>query len=102
MDRLWGFLRVAAIVTSVVVGVGLIVLVSALGHCSAFGGTCPAEAPPLWEDDVFGSAALGAALAVGGPVFLSQPSKRRFGLAVLWALGAALVIGFIARDAALG
>jgi hypothetical protein len=102
VTALWRFLRPLAIVASVVVGVGVVVIASALGHCSAFGGRCPAEAPRLWEDDVFGTAFAGAALAVGGPVFFSKPSVRRLGVAVLWALGAALVVGFVARSAALG
>ena len=71
-------------------------------HCSAFGGRCPAEAPSLLEDDVFGSAAMGAFIAVAMPVLLAQPSLRRLRIAVSVGVAAAVIIGSIARGAALG
>ena len=57
-----------------VLGAGIVLLAAAVGHCSAFGGRCPAEPPPLWDDDVFGTAAMGAALAVGLPATWINPS----------------------------
>lgn len=93
-----GFTGVAA----VVFGLGLVLVVSAVGHCSAFGGRCPAEAPSLLEDDVFGSAAMGGFIAVGVPIWLAQPSLRRLWVAVPVGLAIAVIIGLIARSAALG
>ena len=101
-QRRWRLLRGFAGVAAVVFGLGLVLLVSAVGHCSAFGGRCPAEAPPLFEDDVFGSAAMGGFIAFGIPVWLAQPSLRRLRVAVPVGLAAAVIIGLIARSAALG
>jgi hypothetical protein len=41
-------------------------------------------------------------IAVGPPVFLRDPSVRRLGIALAWAVGAAVVVGMIARSAAHG
>jgi hypothetical protein len=92
--------RYTGIVLAVLIGLGLILLAVTVGDCSAFGGTCPADAPPLLEDDVFGTAAAGGALLVGVPVLLTAPSWRRLGIAVVAALVAGFVIGMIARSSA--
>jgi hypothetical protein len=92
--------RYTAIVVAVLVGLGLILLSVTLGDCSAFGGTCPADPPPLLEDDAFGMGAMGAALLVGVPTFLTAPSWRRLGIAVAAAAVAAFVIGSMARSSA--
>jgi hypothetical protein len=85
---------------AVAVGLGMIVLAAAFGGCDAFGGTCPADRPPLLEDDVFGTAAFGAALVVAVPMFLSHPSKRRFAMAVGVGLVAAFLVGLVVSAAA--
>ena len=72
-----------AITTSVVAGLVLIVASATLGRCDAFGGPCPAERPSLFDDDVFGMAAFGAALIVVVPVFGYRPSRRRLGVALV-------------------
>jgi hypothetical protein len=95
-------LVVVAIGIAVVVGLALILLAATLGRCDAFGGRCPAERPPLFEDDVFGMAAFGTALVVVVPMFLSGPSKRRFVAAVGVGLVAALVVGLVTRSVAYG
>jgi hypothetical protein len=87
-----------AIAVAVVVGLSMIVVAMAVGRCDAFGGRCPAEQPPLWEDDTFGTAAFGAVLLVAVPVFLSRPSKQRFVLAVAVGVAAAVFAGFVARS----
>jgi len=92
--------RFTGIAVAVVVGLGLILLAVTLGDCSAFGGRCPADPPPLLEDDVFGMAAAGGALLVGVPVLLTAPSWRRLGIATVAALGAGLLIGMLARSLA--
>jgi hypothetical protein len=92
----------AAIGIAVSIGLGMIFIAMVVGGCEAFGGTCPAERPTLLEDDVFGTAAFGAALVVAVPLFLSRPSKRRFVLALAVGLAAALFVGFVARSSVSG
>ena len=87
------FLTNAAIGIAVSVGLIMILAVMALGGCDAFGGACPDERPPLWEDDTFGTAAVGTALVVAVPMFLIRPSKRRFVLALVVGFVAAMVVG---------
>jgi hypothetical protein len=89
-------------VICIVVGVAMVLFAVIVGDCSAFGGRCPAESPPIADDDVFRIAAFGAMIAVGPPVFLRDPSVRRLGIALAWAVGAAVVVGMIARSAAHG
>jgi hypothetical protein len=100
--RLVGAIRLAAMVLAVVFGIVLIGLAVTVGHCSAFGGRCPSEPPPLWDDDVFGIAFSGAALGVGIPFWLSQPSKRRFGRAIALGVGTGFLVGLVARSYAAG
>jgi hypothetical protein len=90
-------LSVLLIVTGAVVGVGLIALAVAVGDCSAFGGRCPSEPPPIPVDDTFRLAGLGAALVVAPGIYLSRPSWRRLGLAVAVGAAAGVVVGAIAR-----
>jgi hypothetical protein len=85
---------------AIAVGLGMIFLAMAFGSCDAFGGSCPAERPPLLEDDVFGMAAFGTALIVAVPIFLSHPSKRRFVLAAGVGLVAAFLVGMVVSAAA--
>jgi len=93
-------LRVVIGVAGAVIG-GFVVLVAvALGHCSAFGGTCPRAA--AFEPDVFGSAAIGAAMALGVPMFVHRPSRRRFVVALGAATVAALIVGFLVNAATAG
>ena len=91
-----------AIAGAVVFGLVLILAALTLGRCDAFGGRCPADRPPLFDDDVFGMAAFGTALVVAVPMFLSGPSKRRFVVAVGIGFVAAVAIGLVARSAAYG
>ncbi|MBT8201805.1 MAG: hypothetical protein HKN74_11350 [Acidimicrobiia bacterium] len=95
-------LRILLGVAAVVFGLLLIVVVSAVGHCSAFGGRCPADPPPLFEDDVFGTAFMGGLLAIGAPMWLARPGWRRLGLALAVAVPVALLIGLGARSSAAG
>ena len=90
----------AAIGISVVIGLGMILLAMTVGSCDAFGGRCPAERPPLLEDDVFGMVAFGTVLVVAVPMFLSHPSKRRFVIAAGVGLVAAFLVGMIVSSAA--
>ncbi|HWM22863.1 MAG TPA: hypothetical protein VNO51_24430 [Ilumatobacteraceae bacterium] len=90
----------AAIGVSIVIGLGMILLAMTVGSCDAFGGRCPAERPPLLEDDVFGMVAFGTVLVVAVPMFLSHPSKRRFVIAAGVGLVAAFLVGMIVSSAA--
>jgi hypothetical protein len=102
-ERAWPFRRLmvgSAIGVAVFVGLAMILLAATVGSCDAFGGRCPAERPPLLDDDVFGMAAFGTALAVAVPLFLSRPSKRRFVVAVAVGIVAAFFVGLIVTSAA--
>ena len=92
---------VAAALLAAVAGAGVILVAATVGHCSAFGGRCPADAPALWEDDVFGMAAAGGALVVG-PLLALRRRPHRWWVAIAGGVGAALVIGLLVRSAAHG
>ena len=94
--------RVVGIGASIAIGLMLIALAAAVGDCGFAGGRCPADAPPVLEDDTFGTAAIGAALLVGVPVFLSRPSRRRLAIAAAAAIGAGLLVGLMVRSSANG
>jgi hypothetical protein len=101
-DRIWLVVRVVLMAGSILVGTAIVLIVVAVGDCAAFGGRCPAEAPPLLDDDTFRFAAIGAAIAVGPPVFLADPGLRRLWVAIGAAAAAAVVVGVIARSMVLG
>ncbi len=94
--------KLLAVGSSIVVGVGLILIAATLGSCGAFGGRCPADRPPLLDDDVFGMAAFGTALLVIVPGFTHRPSLRRLGVVVGLGLVAALFVGLLVREVAHG
>jgi hypothetical protein len=91
--------RVLLIGGTTVVGVALVLLAFTVGDCSAFGGRCPREQPPILEDDTARLAGLGAALVVAPWVFLSRPSWRRLAIAVGAGAGAFVVVALMARSA---
>lgn len=93
-------LSVIVAVGAVVIGAACVLLAVTIGDCSAFGGRCPSDPQPLLEDDTFGMAAFGAALATGVPVFLRRPGWRRAALAIGVGVIAALVIGLAVRGSA--
>lgn len=92
---------IGAAVLASVIGAGIVLVAATLGHCSAFGGRCPADVPPLWDDDVFGISALGGALVVG-PVLALRRGPHRWWIAVGGAIVAAMLIGLLARAAVHG
>lgn len=92
-----------AIGVAVLVGTGMMLVAFTLGRCDAFGGRCPADAPPIFDDDTFGIAAAGAALAVGVSVLLTGDGDRpRWIPAIVTALVAGTLIGMAARSGAYG
>jgi len=95
-------LKVATAAVAIAIGLGMVVVAMTLGRCDAFGGTCPGDRPPLLEDDVFGTAAFGAALLVAVPVFVARPSVRRLLTATGAGVAAALFVGLVARFSAYG
>ena len=95
-------LRGAAIGGAMLFGFGMVILATTVGRCDSFGGACPADRPSLFEDDVFGIAAFGAALLVAVPIFLARPSIRRLLIAVVAGIAAGLLVGLAARSSAHG
>ena len=96
------FLRTMLAATAIGIG-GLLVLAAVtIGHCSAFGGRCPSESPPLVEDDVFGMATTGSFMAVAVPIWLVRPSRSRLVGAVAIGVVVALAVGFATRAVASG
>lgn len=85
-----------------VIGTGLVLYVTAVGHCSAFGGRCPSDRPPLLDDDVFRFAVFGGLIAIVPPIWLRQPGWRRAGRALAIGLPVAVLIGFMARGVVAG
>lgn len=100
-SRIVRVLAVAATAVAVVVGVGMVLVAATVGHCSAFGGTCPADPPPLWDDDVFGMSAIGGVL-IAGPLLALRRGPRRWWIAAGGTVAAALLIGLMVRSAAHG
>lgn len=95
-------LRLVLAVAAVIAGALLVLLAVAVGHCSAFGGRCPAEPVPLWEDDVFGTSFAGGLVAVAVPVWLARPGWRRMVQAAAVGTPVALLIALVARGVAVG
>ena len=101
--RLWlRLIVILVIVATVVFGMALVLLAATVGSCSAFGGTCPADRPPLIEDDTFGLAATGAFLIAAVPIYVTRPSWRRLGLGIGVGLCAGLAVGLVVRSIAYG
>lgn len=98
--RLW--VRWIVGIVAAGLGVATAVVVTAIGHCSAFGGRCPADPTPLLDDDVFGMVALaiGAAAAVVGVCL--RPNRRGAVTSVVAAVPAGLLAGLLAATYARG
>lgn len=77
-------------------GAMLTLAITALGHCSAFGGTCPAEPEPLLQNDVFGSVTATVALTVWVVSVCVRPSRRGVVTGLVIALPAGLISGLAA------
>ena len=75
-------------------------ITAALGHCSAFGGRCPR--PNTLDGDVFGGAAMGMMLAVGGPLWMRRPTWRGLLRALAIAALVALPVGALVMAATRG
>lgn len=91
--------RIIAATVVVLVGAGMVFLAAAVGHCAAFGGLCPAPRVPWWQDDVFGTAAVGLVFVVAGPVLARRPSRRGLLLASVGTL-ATLPVAWLLAEAA--
>ena len=89
--------RVGVGIGAVVVGLGVVLITIALGHCSAFGGTCPGDSG--LDSEVFFSAAAGAALAIGVPLFAYRPIRKQALIAVMWAMSVGALVGAAAAGA---
>ncbi len=93
-------LRVAVGIGAVVVGLGVVLITIALGHCSAFGGTCPGDSG--FDSEVFLTAAAGAALAIGVPLFVYRPNRKQLLIALIWAASIGALVGMAAVGATRG
>ena len=98
----WRLLVILVITAAVLLGVGLILIAATLGSCSAFGGRCPADPPPLLDDDTFGLAATGAFLIAAVPTYVTRPSWARLGLGIAAGLCAGTIVGLLVRSIAYG
>jgi hypothetical protein len=63
-----------------------------VGHCSAFGGRCPAVPEPWWENEVLGGVGLSTGVAVLAIGAALRPDRR----GVVRAAAAAVVVGLLA------
>lgn len=90
-------LRVAVGIGAVLAGLGVVLITIAVGHCSAFGGTCPSAAG--FDTEVFFGAAAGAALATGVPLFVYRPSRKQLFIALMWAVSVGALVGVVAAGA---
>lgn len=83
-------------------GFGIALFTVALGHCSAFGGRCPADPQPLLQDDVFGGVAVGLFVGLLSAALALWPDRT--GVVVGIGAGAplALVAGLAAARWAAG
>jgi hypothetical protein len=96
------WLRWGVGVTAAGLGAAVALVVTAVGHCSAFGGRCPADPVPLLEDDVFGMVALaiGTATAIVGVCL--RPSWRGAITGLVAAVPIGLLAGLLAATSARG
>ena len=89
---MWLAARVAGGALAGLLGLATVVVTAMLGHCSAFGGPCPSEG---LEGDVIGGLAIGAALAVGGPLLAARPDRVGLLRAVIVSVAAAIVAALV-------
>jgi hypothetical protein len=75
--------RAVVALVGVVAGGATVMLTMAVGHCGFMGGLCPADPVPWWQDDVFGSAATGLALAAVTPLLAWRPNRRGLAFAAV-------------------
>ena len=67
-----------------------------VGHCSSFGGRCPADPEPLWENDVFGTVWMIVAATVAVVTLCMRPDRRGAVVGVVRGVVLGLVVGLLA------
>lgn len=87
-------------VVAVLVGGMIVLFATALGHRSTSGGRCPR--PSTFDGDVFGGAAMGTMLALGGALWMRRPSWRGLLRAVVIAALVAIPVGALVMGATQG
>jgi hypothetical protein len=87
-------------IAAVVIGTMIVLVTAALGHCSAFGGTCANSSS--FDGEVFGSAATGTMLAVGGVLWMQRPSWRGLLRAVVIAAAVAIPVAVLVMGSTQG
>lgn len=83
-------------------GAAVALVITAIGHCSAFGGRCPADPEPLLDNDVFGSVAVTLAFTVWIVAVCIRPNRTGAILGALAGLAAGVVAGLAAAAYAAG
>ncbi len=83
-------------VGTALVGATAAALLTWVGHCSAFGGRCPADPEPLWENDVFGTVGMIVAVTVTVVTLCRRPNRRGVVVGVVRGVVLGLVVGLLA------
>lgn len=78
------------------VGATAAALLTWVGHCSAFGGRCPADPEPLWENDVFGTVWMIVAVTVTVVTLCLRPDRRGAVVGVVRGVVLGLLVGLLA------
>lgn len=95
--RRWGlWLRWIVGVGTAFVRATAAALLTWVGHCSAFGGRCPSDPEPLWENDVFGFVWMIVAVTVTVVTFCMHPDRRGAVGGVVRGVVLGLVVGLLA------
>ena len=97
-----GKVRAALAAAVVVAGLGVAVLTLMVGHCSAFGGRCPAEPVSLWDNDVFGGVGIAVAVSAFALAVAIRPDRRGVTVGAVAAVVAGPIAGLWAAVAASG
>ena len=83
-------------VGTALVGATAAALLTWVGHCSAFGGRCPADPEPLWDNDVFGTVWMIVAVTVAVVTLCLRPDRRGAVVGVVRGVVLGLAVGLLA------
>lgn len=95
--RRWvSWLRWIVGVGTAVVGGTAAALLTWVGHCSAFGGRCPADPGPLWDNDVFRFVWMIVAVTTAVVTLCMRPDRRGAVVGVVRGVILGLIVGLLA------
>ena len=93
--RRWAlWLRWIVGVGTALVGSTAAALLTWLGHCSAFGGRCPAD--PQWDNDVVGSVSIIVAVTVAVVTICMRPDRSGVATGVVRGIVLGPIVGLLA------